>query len=366
MDPAVLAAMQPYFNERFYNPSASYLAAKAVRNDLEDARGRIAYWLGARHSEIVFTAGSTEANNMVINGVMRRYPQANLAVSAIEHDSVLEAARQFDCRELGVTSAGLIEPETLRQAIDDQTVIVSIMYANNEVGTVQPIHKIGQVVADIRRDRRSRGIALPIYLHTDAAQAAAYLDLHVARLGVDFMTLNGGKIYGPKQSGILYCNAHARIEPLVRGGGQERGLRSGTENVAGAVGLAKALDIAQQHRHEEGERLRVLQKKFLNLLSDAIPAVQINGSKTQRLPGNIHITIPGQDNERLLIGLDEAGILCAAGSACSASSEEPSHVLRAMGLSDGEAQASLRFSMGRQTTEADIVKTVATLADLIT
>lgn len=364
MDPAVHVAMQPYFSERFYNPSATYLAAQAVRKDLEAARAQIAYWLGSRPSEVIFTAGSTEANNLVINGVMHQYPEAGIVVSAIEHESVLAPAHQYRCKEVAVSSDGLVDPQVLAATIDDHTALVSIMYANNEVGTVQSIHKIGQLVADIRRDRRQRDITLPLFFHTDAAQAANYLDLHVARLGVDFLTLNGGKIYGPKQAGVLYANAHAIIEPQIKGGGQERGLRSGTENVAGAIGLSVALDMAQSQRHQETVRLKNLQKLFIELLQKHIPQIILNGSRTHRLPNNVHITIPGQDNERLLMTLDEAGIMCAAGSACSASNEEPSHVLRAMGLDDATAQASLRFTMGRQTTENNIRIVVEKLATL--
>jgi cysteine desulfurase len=365
MDQSVFVAMQPYFTERFYNPSATYLAAQAIRKDLEAARGKVAYWLGSRPSEVIFTAGSTEANNLVINGVMWQYPQATIVVSAIEHESVLAPAHQYACKELGVSATGLTDLEALRGTIDDQTVLVSIMYANNEVGTIQPIHKIGQLLAEIRRDRRLRGITLPLYFHTDAAQAANYLDLHVARLGVDFMTLNGGKIYGPKQAGVLYVNAHAKIQPQIKGGGQERGLRSGTENIAGAIGLSVALEMVQADRHSEVVRLQALQKQFIDLLVQRIPNVVVNGSQSYRLPNNIHITIPGKDNERILMALDEAGILCAAGSACSASNEEPSHVLRAMGLSDAEAQASLRFTMGRQTTQEELIRTAETLTSLI-
>jgi cysteine desulfurase len=364
MDQSVQTAMQPYFSERFYNPSATYLRAKAVKKDLEAARSRTAHWFGARPSEVIFTAGATEANNLVINGVMQQFPQANIVVSAIEHESVLAPAHQYDCREVPVTKQGLVEVNTLKQTINDQTALVSIMYANNEVGTVQPIRQIGQLLEEIRKDRRARGIELPIYLHTDAAQAANYLDIHASRLDADFISINGGKIYGPKQSGALFVSAKARLQPQILGGGQERGLRSGTENVAGALGLAAALDLVQKDRHNEVARLQRLQNRALEEIAAKIPTAELNGSKSQRLPNNIHITIPGQDNERLLMALDEADVMCAAGSACSASNEEPSHVLRAMGRSDAEAQASLRMTMGRHTTEEDVIAAIRTLADL--
>ncbi len=235
------------------------------------------------------------------------------------------------------------------------------MYANNEVGTVQPLGRLAQALEAIRRERRTKGNKLPLYFHTDAAQAAAYLDLHAARLGVDLMTINAGKIYGPKQAGALFVSSAVRLQPQVFGGGQERGLRSGTENVAGAIGLATALDMVQTRRHTEVTRLQGLQKLFFELISQELPSAVPNGSRKMRLPNNVHITIPGTDNERLIFQLDEAGILCAAGSACSADSGEPSHVLKAMGLSDQDARSSLRFTMGAGTTEAHIRTTVEKL-----
>jgi cysteine desulfurase len=364
IDPAVLAAMQPYFSDQFYNPSATYLPAKQVRADLETARARVAHWLGARPTEVVFTAGGTEANNLAIHGVMRQFPDGNVVVSAIEHESVLAAAHKYDHREAPVGSDGVVDLDKLATLIDEQTVLVSVMYANNEVGTIQPIRQLAQALERIRKQRVLRGNKRPLYFHTDAAQAAAYLDLHAARLGVDLLTINAGKMYGPKQVGALFVQANVRLAPQILGGGQERSLRSGTENVAGAVGLAKAFDLVQERRHEEAKRLHSLQQRFFELAEKQIPDVIINGSRKTRLPNNIHLTVPGQDNERLLLELEAQGILAAAGSACSASNEEPSHVLRAMGLSDANAQASLRFTMGLHTTEADIERTVQALSRL--
>jgi len=361
LDDAVLAAMQPYFSQQFYNPSATYAAAQTVHTDLEAARASVAHWLGAHRSEVIFTAGGSEANNLAIHGLMRQYPNANIVVSAIEHDSVLQAARHYNCREVAVKADGTIDLADLEQQIDDNTVLVSVMYANNEVGTIQPLKDVSQVVAASKSTRSSK---LPLYLHSDACQATNYLDLHVARLGVDLLTLNGGKIYGPKQSGALYVKGGIPLQPLVDGGGQERGLRSGTENVAGAIGFSRALDTAQTMHHDEVSRLQKLQRQFLNMLSDSLPTAVVNGAHKRRLPNNVHLTLPGQDNERLLLQLEHSGILAAAGSACSASKEEPSHVLRAMGLSDAAAQASLRFTMGRYTTTEDVIRTVQALASL--
>lgn len=363
VDASVLKAMQPYFTENFYNPSATYYAAREARRALDEARAKVAYWLGARPSEIVFTAGGSEANNLAIHGVMRQFPKGNIVVSAVEHESVLEPARSYDCRESTVDTDGRIDLQDLASKIDDQTVMVSVMYANNEVGTVQPIREVAKLIARIRADRGRDG--LPLILHTDAAQASNYLDLHVARLDVDLMTINGGKIYGPKQSGALYVRGGLELQPLVQGGGQERGLRSGTESVASAVGLATALDMAQNSRHDESKRLESIQNLFFALLEAKIPQVIINGSRKWRLPNNVHVTIPGSDNERILFALDEKGIMAAAGSACSASNEEPSHVLQAMGVTETDAQASLRFTMGRATTEAEIRQTIETLASIL-
>lgn len=365
LNPKVLAAMQPYFAEKFYNPSATYLAAKTIAKDLQMARGQVARVLGAKPAEIIFTAGGTEANNLAIRGVLEKFPGSNVVVSAIEHESVLEPAKLYNHKIAPVGKDGVINLEKLIKLVDDKTVLVSVMYANNEVGTIQPVRQLAQELDKIRQQRLASNVKLPLFLHTDAAQAGNYLDLHVSRLGVNLMTLNGGKVYGPKQSGALFVKTGVELTPQILGGGQERNMRSGTENVAGAVGFATALEIAQNMRHDESARLAKLQQDFIKLLEEKIPNVVINGSRKHRLPNNIHITIPGQDNERLLMALDEARIMAAAGSACSASDEEPSHVLKAMGVSDKDAQSSLRFTMGRKTNGAAVQRTAETLARLI-
>ena len=365
IDPRVALAMQPYTELLFYNPSATYLKAVEVRHALEQARGSVALQMGCRPSEIIFTAGGTEANNLAIYGIMRLHPNANIVVSAIEHEAVLAPAAEYNPRVVQPTQGGFIEPSAVEAVINDDTVLVSIMYANNEVGTVQPIHKLSQLVRKIRRDRKDRGVLMPLYLHTDACQAANYLDLKVSRLGVDLMTLNGGKVYGPRQSGVLYVRGGLQLRPLIIGGGQERGLRSGTENVAHAIGIAYALEIAQTIRHDESKRTQSLQRQFIELLSKHVPQAVINGSLKHRLPNNIHITIPGIDNERLLMQLDEVGIMAAAGSACSAGNDEPSHVLRALGIPDQLARSSIRFTMGHSTTSDEVLRVVTELARLV-
>lgn len=364
LDPAVEAAMKPYWRQKFYNPSATYLAGRGIAADIAQARASVARQLGAKPSEIIFTAGGTESDNLAINGVMQRFPNAKLLVSAIEHEAVLQAAESYAHEIIPVTDKGFVDTKSLAQRIDDTTVLISVMYANNEIGTIQPLRQVADTIKQVLTDRRQRGNPLPLLLHADASQAANYLDLHVSRLGVDLMSLNGGKIYGPKQTGALYVKAGLNLAPQIKGGGQERGLRSGTENVAGIIGFAKALEIAQILRPTELKRLQQLQTNFIKQLQASIPSVAINGGN-QRLPNNVHVTIPGTDNERVMMQLDEQGIVCAVGSACSASNEEPSHVLKAIGLTDAAAQASLRFSMGRKTTQKELVTTVRALQTIV-
>lgn len=365
MSKSVFLAMQPYFTDKFYNPSATYIAARDIRNDLQAAREQVARTVGARSSEIIFVAGGTEANNLAIRGVLEQFPGSEVLVSATEHDSVLRPSEQFPHRLLPVNQQGVVSLDALQDAITDNVVLVSVHYANNEVGTIQPLKEIVKIADTVRRQRHADGNTLPLYIHTDACQAGNYLDLNVARLGVDMMTLNGGKIYGPKQSGVLYAASHVRLLPQIIGGGQERGFRSGTENVAFAVGFACALEAAQQKRQKAAREMQSLQKYFIEQLRVKVPTAMLNGSGKQRLPNNVHITIPGQDNERLIFALDDRGVMAAAGSACSASSDEPSHVLHAMGMSDIDAQASLRFTMGRSTTEENIAHAIQALASSI-
>lgn len=361
LDRKVYKAMKPYFAQEFFNPSATYAAAINVKKDLEEARAMAAYWLGVRSGDIIFTAGGSEANNLAIHGAMRAQPGSNIVISAIEHESVLAPASRYDCRIAKVGPDGRLDLDSLRSLIDGSTTLVSIIYANNEVGVIQPLREIAEIIKAISAERSIAKNPLPLLLHTDAAQAANYLDLHVSSLGVDMLSLNGGKIYGPKQSGLLYVSSSAAITPLIDGGGQERGLRSGTENVSGDIGLAQALQLVQRTRHKESSRVAELQKLFLQLIKTSIPGAVVNGSTKHRLPNNVHLSFPGADNERLLIQLDQLGIQAAAGSACTAGSELPSRVLKAMGISDDVALSSLRFTFGRYTTPADLHKAAKAL-----
>lgn len=365
LDESVFAAMQPFFAGLFYNPSADYDPARKVRQALESARSLAAQTIGAKPAEIIFTAGATEANNLAVHGIMRRFMKAKAAISAIEHESVRGPASRYNLAIIPVDKHGLVDSESAEQYISNQTVLVSVMYANNEVGTIQPIRKIAAKLEMIRRQRQKAGNKLPLYFHVDGAQAGNYLDMHVHRLGVDMLTINGGKIYGPKQSGVLYVKTGVELLPLLQGGGQERGLRGGTENVAGVVGLAAALQAADAKRHEESIRTVALRNQLETGILKIAPNAFVNGSLKHRLPNNLHITFPGYDNERLLMELDERGIYAAAGSACSASTDEPSHVLNAMGLSESSIRSSIRFSLGRRTTEAQIKAVLEKLANIL-
>jgi cysteine desulfurase len=356
--------MEPYLSKEFYNPSATYLAARKIRRDLSEARGKIAMWLGSRPANIYYTAGATEANNLAIQGVMRRFPDGELLVSAIEHESVLAPAGMFKHRLIPVNDGGRIILNKLSNLITDKTVLISVMMVNNELGTIQAIKDIAALLRDVRLARKQAHNDMPVYLHTDAAQAGNLFDLHSHRLGVDMMSVNGGKIYGPKQTGALLIGPDVEIKPIIVGGGQEGNIRSGTENVAGAIGLSKALDLTQKRHAAEFKRLSELRNIFVNQLAAKIPDATINGSPKHNSPHLLSVTFPGFDNERLMMELDEAGIQCAAGSACSASRDEPSHVLSAIGLDEKAIRSTLRFSLGRQTTRQDIEETVAKLAAL--
>lgn len=364
LSPPVLAAMKPFFTEQFYNPSAQYLLAQDVKKAIEAARDSVALVLGARADEIIFTAGGTEANNLAIHGIMRRYPGSNCIVSSIEHESVLEPAKHYDCKVASVKPDGRLDIEGLKEQINDKTVLISVMYANNEIGTVQPIAEISKIVKTVRLERAKKGNKLPLYFHTDACQAPNYLHVLTSTLGVDMLTLNAGKIYGPKQCGALFLRTGIRLKPIVDGGGQERGLRSGTENVANIVGFAAALKETHSLRDKEAQRQAEMQREAFSFVTKN-KQCQINGSTKYRLPNNIHLSITGTDNERLMMSLDEAGYMVATGSACSASNDEPSHVLKSIGLDDKTIRSSLRITMGRGTTKAELFSLLNVLESLL-
>ena len=353
-DERVVAAMQPYWTELFYNPSSSTLAAKKVKMAVEESRARVAHWLGAKPAEVIFTAGATESITLAINGVMRMHPHAEVLALATEHDAVLATVKQYSHKTIPVRKDGLINLDSFKKLIGDHTVLVSVGYANNEIGTIQTLKDIAQHIQEVRRLRQLKNNTMPLYLHTDASQAAVYLDLHASRLGVDLMTLNGGKMYGPKQTGILWVKTGVDLAPHAVGGGQERGLRSGTENVPGVIGLATALDIAQSERKEAIAKVGAMRNELERRLQEAFPDMVINGNVKKRLPNNLHVSWPGVDGERLLMLLDERGVMASTGAACAANKNTKSQVLLAIGCDDRALQGSLRMTLGRFTEPDDI------------
>ena len=356
LDDDVRAAMLPYLEQDFYNPSSIYQPARQVRDAVDQARHKVAQVLGAKPTEIVFTSGGTESINAAILGVLQSLPDGHWVSSAIEHDAVLALQEPFsNMTRVDVRPNGVVDPAAIEEAITDQTVLVSLQLANNEIGTIQPVADVAKVIQRIRAGRRKLGIGRPLYLHTDAVQAANFLDLSVARLGVDLLSLSGSKIYGPKGSGVLYVRTGTAIRPLIWGGGQERGRRSGTENVAGAIGFAAALEKAAALRKAEGERLAKLRNDLWQNLK-TIPDVILNGDPGKRLPNNLNMTLPGAEGQALVMYLDQAGFLVSTGSACSSGDLDPSHVLQAIGRSREEAADSLRITLGRASSAADMAK----------
>jgi len=365
VDKKVLTVMMPFYTEHYYNPSALYKGARVVKSALDDARSDVARLIGAKPSEIIFTAGGTESANLAIKGVMDLHPDSNCIVSSIEHEAVLKPAKRYNHTVAPVLKTGLLDMTAFEALIDEQTVLVSIMLANNEIGTVQQLKTVASLVKSIREERQKDNNTLPLYLHTDACQAPLYLDCNVARSGVDMMTLNGGKIHGPKQSGILYKKSSVILQPQIEGGGQEFGVRSGTENIASAVGFAKALSLSESHKSERVERVSKLRDYFIEQLELQFNVV-VTGHRQKRLANNVHVSFDNVDNERVLFSLDDSGIAAAAGSACQASSDEPSHVIKAIGESESYATSSIRFSLGRDTTKKEIDYTLKALTSALT
>lgn len=356
-----LTAMKPYFSDTFFNPSSPYAPAVAVRREYEAAKTRIAACIGARPAELVMTAGATESINLAVSGI-----GGHVVTSAIEHESVLAVARRFDHTIIDVAPNGRVEPEAVRRAIRPDTKLISIALANGELGTVQPLSDIAAVVQEERQSRLEAGSQAPLYFHTDASQGAGLLDIHVARLGIDLLTINAGKVYGPKQVGLLWAERSVHLNAQIVGGGQERGLRSGTENVAGVIGFAVALENAERRRKAENERLSRLRDKLETQLVDAMPQAVVSGDRRRRLPGHLHISFPGIDGERLVFALEARGVLVSTGSACAANKGTRSHVLTAIGLEPDVADGSMRLSLGRLTGESEVERAGAIIIEEVT
>lgn len=361
LDPAVEEVMRPFGQDCFGNPSALYDLGQDAKRAIRGARETIAQVLNCTPEEIIFTPSGTASDNLAVFGIVRGSKEKNkhAIISAIEHHAVLRPAeylakkKECELTVVPVDNEGLVSVDTIAKAIRPETILVSIMYANNEIGTIQPIAEIGSMIKKLNKERATAKLPR-IYFHTDACQAAGALSLDVKKLNVDLLTINGSKIYGPKGSGALFVARGVQLEPLVVGGGQERNLVAGTENVANIVGLAKALQLANQKKETENTRLMAMRDRLIAALLEKIPKCRLNGHASLRLPNNVNITVLDVEGEAMLLYLNEYGISCATGSACDSETLDPSHVILALGLPYEFAHGSMRFTLGRSTTEADL------------
>ncbi len=368
LDPRVLAKMQPYFSDVFANPSSFHSPGLKAKEAVDAARKSIANQLNAHADEILFCSGGTESDNLAIFGIVRanKGKGKHVITSSIEHHAVLETlkhlekAGEINLTILPVDRTGLVDVKEVEAALRPDTILVSVMYANNEIGTIEPIADIGRVLL---KWRKTNGSALP-YFHSDACQAAGALDLDVEKLHVDLLTINGSKIYGPKGVGLLFVRRSLSLEPIVYGGGQERGMRSGTENVPGIIGLAAALELAQAEKEKENLRLAKLRDKLIEGLLK-IPKTRLNGHATERLPNNANVSFMDIEGEAAVLYLDAQGIYCSTGSACASSTLDPSHVILAIGVSYEAAHGSLRFTLGRSTKSTDIDYVLKTISGIV-
>ena len=376
IDPQVIKKMYGVLSGTFGNPSGLHQEGVEAVNSIEKSRERVASLIGALPDEIIFTSGGTEGDNLAIRGAVASALSTNkfsaknkphIITTAIEHAAVLETCRALeaagivDVTYVGVNANGIVDPKEIKKALTDRTMLVSVMYANNEIGTIQPIKEIAK---EIRHFKKNKNSNFPLF-HTDAVQATNHLDIFTPRLGVDLMTLNGSKIYGPKGIGALYVKRGTAIMPMMTGGDQERGLRAGTESAPLIAGFAEALLIARDEQQKESRRLAKLRDAFVKDLTTKIPNTVLNGDATIRLPNNVNVTIGGVESELLVIYLDAAGIAGSAKSACKATDPSPSHVLAAIGHDANAKEGSIRFSLGRQTTSADLKKVIVELKKIL-
>jgi cysteine desulfurase len=373
VDARVLEAMLPYFGGMYGNASSIHSAGQHARAAVDRARESVAALIGAKPAEIVFTSGGTEADNLAISGVTlgatradtsrqaaeAAPPEKHVIATTIEHPAVLNTCQALEKRGVEVTYVnagpdGIVDPEDVRRALRPETILISVMHANNELGTIQPVEEIGRIAADA-----------DVYFHCDAVQSAGKLGIDVNRLGADLLSISAHKIYGPKGVGALYVRSGTPLEPQVFGGHHERDLRPGTENVSGIVGLGKAAELASGPADEEAARIAALRDRLENALLDSVAFVRVNGDRQRRVSNTTNLTFAGAGGEALLIALDLEGIACSTGAACSSGSVEPSHVLTAIGLSDDEARSTLRFSLGRGTTSEEIDRAIALIPPVV-
>jgi cysteine desulfurase len=364
IDPKVLGVMLPYLTEKYGNPSSIHYEGRVAKKAIEESRERIAKIVGVKKEGIIFTSGGTESDNLAVLGIARANKEKgkHIIVSAIEHKAVLDSCKKlekegFEITYLNVDKNGIVSLESLKKSISRDTILVSIMYANNEIGTIQPIKEIAKIIKESK-------ISNPIF-HTDACQAVGALPININDLNVDVLTISSSKIYGPKGIGCLCLKDNYKIEPIIFGGGQERGIRSGTENTAYILGFAEALFISEKKRLSESKRLTKLRDYFIENLIKKITKIIINGGRTKRLPNNINLSLHGVEGESLVLMLDENGISCSTGSACSANDLKPSHVISALGGDAELAHSSIRFTLGRYSTKKDINYVVSVLSKIV-
>ena len=361
MHPEVEKAIHPYFSEKFGNASSIYSFGQEAKEAMDNARNRIATFLGANNEEIVFTSGGTESDNFALKGIAfaNQNKGNHVIVSSIEHHAIIETCKfikkiGFEVSYIKASGNGLIDPSEVKNSITSKTILVSIMHGNNEVGTIQPISEISKIT-------REAGV----FFHTDAVQTTGHIPVDVKELGVDLLSISAHKLYGPKGVGALYIKKGTKIIPFIHGGSQEKGRRAGTENIPGIIGLGKAIEIAQSEMAEESKRLIYLRNKLIEGVMTKIEYVHLNGDEVKRLPNNVNISIDFIEGESICLNLDLEGICTSTGSACSSSSLEPSHVLLAMGIPAAQSHSSLRFTMGKWTTEEEIDRVLEILPRVV-
>ncbi|MEI6136444.1 MAG: cysteine desulfurase family protein [Chloroflexota bacterium] len=365
-DPAVVEVMLPYLRDHWHNPSSIYVEAQQARAGIDGARATIAWLIGAQPDEVLFTSGGSEADNLALRGVLAasRRRGRHIVISAVEHHAILDPAEQLEREGLaevtlvGVDREGRVDPAAVAAAVRDDTVLVSVMHANNEIGAINDITEIARLVRDTNTHTM---------VHTDAVQSAAHLGVHVDRLGVDLMTFTAHKLYGPRGAGALYVRAGTPLQGQILGGGQERGVRAGTEDTAAIAGFAHAMALAWERREGDVGHERALQERLLTELPRRIPMLAITGPRdlAHRLPGNVSCAVGFVEGESILLALDLAGIAASSGSACTTGSVEPSHVLVATGMPTELARGSLRFTLGRGNTDADVDRLLEVLPPIV-